>query len=41
MPSSDRIIDDIYRALEALLIVFRENGAADEGLTDTNGNRSK
>ena len=41
MPSSDRIIDDIYRELETLLIVFRENGAADEGLADTNGNRSK
>ena len=41
MPSSDRIIDDIYRALEVLLIVFRENGAAVEGLAGKNGHRSK
>ena len=41
MPSSERIVDDIYRALEALLIVFRANGAAVEGITDRNGHRSK
>ena len=40
-PSSARIIEDVGRALEALLIVFRANDAAVEGLADRNGDRRK
>ena len=40
-PSSDRIIEDVDRALEALLIFFRANDAAVEGLADKNGHRRK
>ena len=34
--SSSRIIEHVYRALEALEIVFCANGAAVEGLADRN-----
>ena len=40
-PSSARIIQDIDLALKALEIVYRENGAAVEGLADRNGHRRK
>ena len=40
-PSSTKIIEDVDRALEALKIVFRANGAAVEGLADRNGQRRK
>ena len=40
-PSSARIIEDIDLALKALEIVYRENGAAVEGLADRNGHRCK
>ena len=40
-PSSARIIEDIYRSLDALEIVFRTNGAAIEGIADRNGHRKK
>ena len=40
-PSSARIIQDADLALKALEIVYSENGAAVEGLTDRNGHRRK
>ena len=40
-PSLARIIQDVDLALKALEIVYRENGAADEGLADRNGHRRK
>ena len=40
-PSSARIIQDVDLALKALEIVYRENGAAVEGLADRNGYRRK
>ena len=40
-PSSARIIQDVDLALKALEIVYRENGAAVEGLADRNGHRRK
>ena len=40
-PSSARIIQDVYLALKALEIVYRENGAAVGGLADRNGHRRK
>ena len=40
-PSLVRIIQDVDLALKALEIVYRENGAAVEGLADRNGNRRK
>ena len=40
-PYSDRIVEDVDRALEALEIVFHANGAAVEGLADRNGHRRK
>ena len=40
-PSSARIIEDVDLALKALEIVYLENGAADEGLTDRSGHRRK
>ena len=40
-PSSARIIQDVDLALKALEIVYRENGAAVEGLADINGHRRK
>ena len=40
-PSSARIIQDVDMALKALEIVYRANGAAVEGLADTNGHRRK
>ena len=40
-PSSERIIQDVDLALKALEIVYRENGAAVEGLTNRNGHRRK
>ena len=40
-PSSSRIIEDFDRALEALLMVFRVNGAAVEGVVDRNYHRRK
>ena len=39
--SSVRIIEDVDLALIALEIVYRENGAAVEGLSDRNGHRKK
>ena len=36
-----RIIQDIDLELKALEIVYRENGAAVEGITDRNGHRKK
>ena len=38
-PSSSRIIQDVNLVLKALGIVYRENGAAVEGLSDRNGHR--
>ena len=38
-PSLARIIQDVDLALKALEIVYRENGAAFEGLADSNGHR--
>ena len=40
-PSLARIIPDIDLALKALEIVYRENEAAFEGLSDRNGHRRK
>ena len=40
-PASARIIQDVDLALKALEIVYRENGAAVEGLADRNGHRRK
>ena len=40
-PSSDRIIQDFDLALKALVIVYRKNGAAVEGIADRNGHRRK
>ena len=40
-PCSARIIQDVDLALKALEIVYRENGAAVEGLADINGHRRK
>ena len=40
-PSSARIIQDVDLALKAMEIVYRENGAAVEGLADRNGHRRK
>ena len=40
-PSSARIIQDVNLALKVLEIVYRENGAAFEGLADRNGHRRK
>ena len=40
-PSSARIIQDVDLALKALEIVYRENGAAVEGLADRKGRRRK
>ena len=39
--SSARIIQDVDLALKALEIVYRENGAAVEGLADRNGHIRK
>ena len=40
-PYSARIIEDVDLALKALEIVYRENGAAIEGIADRNGHRRK
>ena len=40
-PSLARIIQDVDLALKELEIVYRENGAAVEGLSDRNGHRRK
>ena len=40
-PPSASIIQDVDLALKALEIVYRENGAAVEGLADRNGHRRK
>ena len=40
-PSSARIIQYVDLALKALEIVYRTNGAAVEGLDDSNGHRRK
>ena len=40
-PSSARIIQDVDLALKVLESVYRENGAAVEGLDDRNGHRRK
>ena len=40
-PSSARIIEDVDLALKALEIVYLANGAATEGLADSNGHRRK
>ena len=40
-PSSVRIIKDVDKALKALEIVYRTNGAAVEELADRNGHRRK
>ena len=40
-PSSSRIIEDVNRESEALLILFHTNGAAVEGLADRNGHIRK
>ena len=40
-PSLERIIQDVYLALKALEILYRDNGASVEGLADRNGNRRK
>ena len=40
-PYSVRIIEDVDLSLKALEIVYRENGAAVEGLADRNGHRKK
>ena len=39
--SPARIIQDVDLALKALEVVYRENGAAVEGLADRNGHRRK
>ena len=36
--SSSSIIGDVYKAMETLEIVYRENGDAVEGIVDRNGN---
>ena len=41
IPSSVRIIEDVYLALKALEIVYRTNGASVEGLADRNGHINK
>ena len=40
-PSSVRMTKDVDMALKALEIVYRENGAAVEGIADRNGHRCK
>ena len=40
-PSSARIIQYVYLELKVLEIVYRENGAAAEGLADRNGHMRK
>ena len=40
-PSSVRVIEDVDLALKVLEIVYRENGAAVEGLADRNGHKKK
>ena len=40
-PSSERIIEDVDLALEALNILYRASGAAVEGLSDRNVHRRK
>ena len=40
-PSSASIIKDVDLVLKALLIVYRANGAAFEGLADKNGHIQK
>ena len=40
-PCSARIVQDVNLALKALEIVYRENGAAVEGIADRNGHRRK
>ena len=40
-PSSERIIQDVDLALKVLVIVYRANEAAVEGLADRNGHRQK
>ena len=40
-PSSARIIEDVDRALEALKIVVRANGAAVQGIADIDGHIRK
>ena len=40
-PCFERIIQDVHMALKALEILYRENGAAVEGLADRNGHRRK
>ena len=40
-PSSARIIQDVDLVLKVLEIVYRENGATVEGLSDRNGHRRK
>ena len=40
-PSSARIIEYVYRSLEALEIVFHENVSAVERIADRNGHRRK
>ena len=40
-PCLARIIQDVDLALKALEIVYRENGAVFEGLSDRNGHRRK
>ena len=40
-PSSARIIQDVDLALKALEIMYRENGAAFEGIADRNGHKRK
>ena len=40
-PSSERIIQDVDVALEALEVVYRSNGGAVEELTDRNGHIRK
>ena len=40
-PSSERIIQYVYLELKVLEIVYRENGAAAEGVADRNGHMRK
>ena len=40
-PSLARIIQDVDLSLKALKVVYRANGAAFEGLADSNGHRQK
>ena len=40
-PSSERIIQDVNLTLKSLEIVYLANGAAVEGLADSNGHRRK